>query len=984
MKFFLRRAFLLLIILPQTALAQIQSQADLLEALATSSRSGPEYDTALLKSNERYVTAELWRKLIERASRAYFYGTPDQAFEIYRGAATVARQLNDKRLIATTYYYVGRAHSGLGQNQQAIESYSKSREAFENAGLKRDLIYVLSDLGSLYLNQEDYENAWEYSEQSIALADDLRNSNAEAGAWPDQYGVARSLSNLGNIETARGDYSRALIRLQESLARYRQINSGVTTYNSQIAQALTDIGHVYSVLGDNIRALSHMDEALKTLKSFPDRSAAPYILNAIGILYLEQEDYSNARECFNKSLQLYLLSNNALESARVRTNIGVMYLREGDYDEALKHFHEAIRATQNIGVALAAEQNIGAAYRAKGDYVRASEWLNKSLMRAKQIGSPVRVAEALWRQSEVRYAVGDYPGAITLAGEALKLAQRHRLAKHSYLALTTLGMAHRAGKNYEQSFDALRRAIEIVERLRAGTVGGEQGKRKFLENSIAPYHEMFLLLIGQNRTEEAFEYAERAKGRVLIDVLRGGKENITKFMTAVERSREQELDRRITGLNNLLTRENLKEDPDRNRLDALVARIDEARTAYETFLNGLYSAHPELRRLRGNLPPVTTEHLPDIITDDKLAVLEYVVTEEGSYLIVLTRRHVAGDGGKSQVDLRAYRLATTTAELVKRVSEFRTRIADHQIIPESAYGALYDLLLKPAEAQLAGKKTLCVIPDGAIWNLPFQALRKGTKFLVEDYALFYAPSLGVLREMKRRAQTEGHKEATPRTLLAFANPSLGTETIEKIALIRRGKKLAPLPEAEEEVRTIARLFDAGRSRVYIGSDALEGRAKSEAGTHSALHFATHALIDDRNPMYSHLVLSQEDGGNREDGLLEAREIMNLDLRAELIVLSACETARGRVSAGEGMIGMTWAFFVAGAPATVASLWSVESAGTSQLMIEFHRRLAEGHRGDASVLTKAEALRKAQLKLLTSERFDHPFYWSGFSLFGDPR
>ena len=111
--------------------------------------------------------------------------------------------------------------------------------------------------------------------------------------------------------------------------------------------------------------------------------------------------------------------------------------------------------------------------------------------------------------------------------------------------------------------------------------------------------------------------------------------------------------------------------------------------------------------------------------------------------------------------------------------------------------------------------------------------------------------------------------------------------------------------------------------------------------------------------------------------------MNLDLRADLVVLSACETARGRVSAGEGMTGMTWAFFVAGAPATVASLWNVESAGTSQLMIEFHRRLAESAHGSASVQKKAEALRKAQLTLLTSEQFDHPFYWSGFSLFGDP-
>ena len=307
-------------------------------------------------------------------------------------------------------------------------------------------------------------------------------------------------------------------------------------------------------------------------------------------------------------------------------------------------------------------------------------------------------------------------------------------------------------------------------------------------------------------------------------MLRGGRENITVNMTAAERGREQELDRRLGGLNNLLTRENLKEDPDRTRVDNLVSSIDEARADHEAFLTGLYAAHPELRRVRGDLAPVTISHLPDIISDDKLAVLEYVVTEEGVYLIVLTTRSDAPSGGKSQVNLRAYRIAATTAEIVKRVSEFRTRIADHQIIPDSAYNALYDLLLKPAEAQLAGKQTLCVIPDGALWELPFQALRKGPKFLVEEYSLFYVPSLGVLREMKQRGRGGDRKEVSPRTLLAFGNPSLGAETMEKVALIRSGKKLAPLPEAEaNDCPTLRRR----RSRVH--GPTLSKGARSRIG-----------------------------------------------------------------------------------------------------------------------------------------------------------
>ena len=135
-------------------------------------------------------------------------------------------------------------------------------------------------------------------------------------------------------------------------------------------------------------------------------------------------------------------------------------------------------------------------------------------------------------------------------------------------------------------------------------------------------------------------------------------------------------------------------------------------------------------------------------------------------------------------------------------------------------------------------------------------------------------------------------------------------------------------------------------------------------------------------MYSHVVLSQAAGDSKEDGLLEAWEIMNLDLKADLVVLSACDTARGRIGAGEGVIGLTWAFFVAGSPTTVVSQWSVESASTTELMLNFHRNLKAPGGGSQYAMTKAEALRQAQLKLLRTKRYQHPFFWAGFVVVGD--
>jgi CHAT domain-containing protein len=189
-----------------------------------------------------------------------------------------------------------------------------------------------------------------------------------------------------------------------------------------------------------------------------------------------------------------------------------------------------------------------------------------------------------------------------------------------------------------------------------------------------------------------------------------------------------------------------------------------------------------------------------------------------------------------------------------------------------------------------------------------------------------------------------------------------------------GDALLPLPEAEAQVRAIARLYDPGTTAVRVGGEARESWLKAEASHYRILHLATHGRLDDTSPLYSQLVLATPAAGENDDGLLEAREILDLRLHADLAVLSACETGRGQAGAGEGLIGMSWAFFVAGCPATVASQWKVEAASTTRLMLAFHRELQAKH-------TAAEALRLAALaQLRHHER--HPFYWAGFVAMGD--
>lgn len=202
-----------------------------------------------------------------------------------------------------------------------------------------------------------------------------------------------------------------------------------------------------------------------------------------------------------------------------------------------------------------------------------------------------------------------------------------------------------------------------------------------------------------------------------------------------------------------------------------------------------------------------------------------------------------------------------------------------------------------------------------------------------------------------------------------------------LAQALRNTPFVALPETEKEVEMLSTdVYGPNASAVRVGAAAREQTIKAEIGEYRVLHFATHSVLDDKNPLYSYLVLAPSTD-SREDGLLEAWELMRMNLKAELAVLSACETARGRVGDGEGLIGMTWALFVAGVPTMVASQWQVPSESTTRLMLVFHKNVVSF--GSGKKLSKAEAWRQAALAMMNDPRYRmKPYYWAGFVVVGD--
>jgi CHAT domain-containing protein len=922
---------------------------------------------ALLAAEAELLTVELPRALNEQGVRFRSQGNHPQALTSFRLAQAIAEQIGDQSGLAAALNFIGTVHAMRGDYSQAVDYFQQSLALAEKLGNRLKIANALGNIGNVYGIQGNYKLSLEYRQKALSSYE----------ALGDKMGAANSHNNIGIIYAIQGNYSLTLEHYRKSQALYEELGD-----KAGIATALNNIAVIYKTQGDYGRALEYYRKSLSLCQEIGDREQAATALTNIGEVYHILGNHNLGLDYYRQSFALDEAIGNKRGMVISTVNIGAAYEAQGNYALALEYYQRARKLTEEMGLRgynIGALSSIGSIYRSQGDYTLALEYYRKALTQSEALGPQERIGRALTNVGRIHNAKGDYAQALEVASRATAIARQIDDRELLWSARTTSGSAHRALNQLTEARQAFEEAIAAIESLRA-EVSGEQIQQRFFETRILPYHAMVELLVAQNRSSEALPYAERAKARVLLDVLRSGRINVIKAMTAQEQEQERTFNNELIALNTQISRERQREQPDETRLGGLNTSIQKTRLDYEAFRASLYVAHPELKLQRGEAQPLKLEEARDLLPDVKAALLEYVVTEDRTYLFVLTR-----GAAKEQVDLKVHALSVTRKELTAQATAFRQQLAQRELGFKESARKLYDLLLGPARAQLQGKTTLVIVPDEALWELPFQALQPAlNRYLVEDHALSYAPSLTVLREMMKARRRHLNDASAQTTLLAFGNPALGKETVERVQLVHRDERLSPLPEAEKEVKTLAQLYGVDRSKVYVGAEAREDRAKAEAGKFTVLHLATHGILNNASPMYSQVVLAQATGNDKEDGLLEAWEIMNLNLKASLVVLSACETARGRVGVGEGVVGLTWALFVAGSPTTVVSQWKVGSASTTALMLEFHRHLRSGQREGKPQIGTAKALREAALKMLRDKQTQHPFYWAGFTVVGDGR
>ncbi len=939
----------------------------------------------LLDRNAEKVTPALVREFNKQGKALFGQSKFAQAQSIYEIGLSIAARLDDKTGASLILIGVGNAHYVVGEYAKAMESYQCSLKLAEEAASKADMARALGNIGVVYRQQGNHKQALEMYLRSLKLREELG----------DKLGLTTVLSNIGGIYYYQGDFARAVEYQMRALKISEEIGD-----KPGIAHAHSTLASVYLLQGDYARALDMRQKSLKMYEELGDKPGITHVLISIGQIYYEHGNYEQSLEFYQRALQLATEIGGKSNIAGAFNNIGNVHYSLNNYEQALEFYQKSLKMYEELGektsIAMSLN-NMGTIYHEQGNYTRALEVLQQSNKIAEEIGYDHVIASSLTNIANNYQDLGKYEAALEHASRAVARTRQSDNMGVLWQSLTTFGKAQMSLNQYEPAQKSFLEAIAIIEKMRGQTAGGEQGQQRFFENKVLPYYAMVDLLIKQKDAAQALLYAERAKGRVLLDVLSSGRVNITKAMTQDELARDRELTAEMVSLNSQISR--LKSDTASPELAALTARLEKARLEYENFQLNLYAAHPELKVSRGQAHTLKLDEAAKLLPDEKTALFEYVIGDNNSYLFVITK--AASDG--QPVTLKVYPLGIKAQELTKLSENFRQRVAERDLTIKTPARGLYDLLVKPAEKQLQGVNKLVIVPDGPLWELPFQALHRGqTGYLLEDYAVSYAHSLSVLREMDRKAAAFKTARKGPQTILArraptkvslsenfmpqlfaLGNPVLSGEKVAKANSLRGDESLSPLPHAEREVNTLGKLYGSTRSKVLIGDKATEEQVKAEAGKYLLLHFATHAILDDRNPMYSRIMLSQPVDKALEDGLLEAWELMKLDLTAEMAVLSACQTARGRVGAGEGMIGMSWSLFVAGCPTVVVSQWKVDSARTTDLMLEFHRNLLRRKPDGEPALTKAEALREASLKLLRGQ-YNHPVYWAGFVLIGNEK
>ena len=768
------------------------------------------------------------------------------------------------------------------------------------------------------------------TDDAINVFDQAQAMYEAAGAPPKK--IAYVCLNRASTRTHLGDPQGAIADGNEALRIYRDLGDEVSEARAQNA-----LGNAFLAQANYDASQTAFEEALRLARAHGEKLGEAFVLNNLSMVYSGRGDYATAALDAEASLKIK-------RAAGSKPDVATSLINLANYDHLLGHDQEANRAlteaadigreTQRKLITSKAIAEMGIIQLETHHPAAALKLLEEGDSLGQDVEDLNGRVINLNRIAEAHYALHEYELALKFGTEATTLARDAGLAERLSEAAMTEAQSDVALGKLDEAQRAYRESIGAIEEMRGTLSGSIAERQKFLALRTDPYRLLAALEARQGAWPAALDNSEKAKGRILLDVYAGDPMSANTSLSDAERKEEMHLQSRFVSL----------EAQHRGANDA---SLKAAKTDLANFREQIYATHPDLRLRRAEVAAITPGDMQALVPDRTTALLEYELTTRGSYMFVITR------GAHNTAAIHGYKLAVTATELAKHVRHYHDQLAsrDPEFADESRW--LYASLLQPAQLLLKAKTSLIVVPDGVLWHVPFQSLQQsdGT-YLAESSAITYIPSLAVLHALKSSAV----KRHTTRTLLAMGDP--GGET----------------PEQASETRALQTLYGPANSKAFLGKAATLGQFRLSSASYDVVHIAAHGIFDDRDPMSSHMVMASA-GGRPKDSWLQARELQNMKLHAELVVLSGCETGAGAFEDGEGLVGMSWAALAAGAHGTVASAWRVEALSTTGMMLSFHQDMLHD-------VSKSEALRRAELKLIHSEKYSHPFYWAAFDLMGD--
>jgi CHAT domain-containing protein/Tfp pilus assembly protein PilF len=863
------------------------------------------------------------RTLNGLGSVSYATARYEDALTYYEQAAALRERTGDLAGLGTSLTYLGNTHLALGQVVDAKEQYQKALAILGRLHQPVKMLELLTSIGDLYVSMGRWGKARENFEQALGLCRQTESHELETQI---HVKLAILLRQTGGIEEAREQLDLASTLLEQFPNPQLRI------------QVHRERGLLHLILGENDLARDDILASVKIAEETGDAAWRMDTLINLGQLYLELRAFPQA-------------------------------LATADRAQALAEEHEDLRTQRNIAVLR------GDVHQFAGEFALAADQYARALEQDERDGFTSLLAADELGLAMARAGTEQYEAAREGYRRVMELATTSGQRDLTTSAILGLGDSFEKS-DPDSAFIYYERGLDVMEAAWA-RAGGAALRTSFLSTDRGRvYEEITRFFARQHRidptagwSERAFQTVERARARGLLDLLDHS------FASAESASLEAALDSLYR-----LDDASAHDRAEQHRLEERIARLrrESVRSSWADLADS--AAVASLEAVRQALPP-----------DGVL--LEFAVGDSASFLWAIDST------GTDLVELPDRR---QLAESVRRLRDALARPGAADEALRASARALYRTLLEPVEAHLHAGHALILVTDDVLLELPFEVLLRedpapgaawrDLAFVARDFAPVYAPSSSIVLELARAPTAHATGYGADRDTAAGGDPR-PADALELLALgdpdyttlePRPGESsvaLPPLPHTREEVLAITGSSPDGegstpRRLALLGPEATEARLKIELrrGSPRLLHLATHGLLDPIEPSRSCVVLGRSKD-DAEDGYLHSLEILTLPLDCDLVVLSACESARGRIERGEGVVGLTRSFLAAGARSVVASLWSVSDVSTARLMASFYAGMLD------EAQPPARALQRARLVLLDSDEFGHPFFWAPFVLMG---